>query len=147
MKVKSFLTRLCVLFLLLGSSAISAFAKAKPVPEKYFLYEKVEGGIVIKTFLHGNLPRKAQHEIIIPNKIKGHPVVALGKLAFSGYHRREEKKQMNTIVTLSWDRTIPPYSIRIPDTVVKIDNDCFKGSSVEKIILPKNLKEIGAGAF
>ena len=70
-----------------------------------------------------NVPIK----LSIPSEIDGHPVVAIGNGAFSQCHRLKE-------ITLS-------------DSITSIGDEVFLNTGIERIFLPKSIKNIGSRIF
>jgi hypothetical protein len=71
--------------------------------------------------------------IVIPEKINGLPVVAIGDYAFY-YHNWKEEENLTT-------------SLVIPNSVKTIGNSAFEGSRLTKVVIPNSVKTIGEKAF
>lgn len=71
--------------------------------------------------------KKKGKKAVIPSKLNGHPVTAIGKKAF--IHRY--------YLT----------SIKLPDTVTVIEDYAFSGTSIREAAIPENVVKIGDGAF
>jgi len=71
------------------------------------------------------------HNLIIPASIWGDPVTTIGQGAFDG---RQWGTQRLTNVT-------------IPNSVVRIDADAFRGNHLTNIAIPDSVRSIGAQAF
>jgi hypothetical protein len=123
-----------VLFLLGGGLLMAA---DPPSNFKYDLNETGDG-VVIQKFI-GTGPA---HAVVIPGEIEGYPVVELADWAFSDWY-------YGTWYTIN-SKVI---SVVIPDSVTQIGKSCFERHAdsttcnITSVTLPKNLKEIGAGAF
>ncbi len=65
--------------------------------------------------------------IVVPGNYNGKPVTQIGELAFDS---------CNIIKT-----------VKLPDSIVKIGNSAFKGSSLQYIEIPDSVQEIGIEAF
>jgi hypothetical protein len=123
-----------VLFLLGGGLLMAA---NPPSDFKYDLNETGDG-VVIQKFIGKGPPRA----VVIPAEIEGYPVVELADWAFSDWY-------YGTWYTINSN----VVSVVIPDSVTKIGKHCFARHTdsttckITSVTLPKNLKEIGEGAF
>ncbi len=70
-------------------------------------------------------------DVVIPDEIEGYPVTVIGQYAFAGY-----------------GRTVHHMTVKLPDTLTKIDQYAFQAcSSLREIEFPSSLKTIGQYAF
>lgn|GEM_PF-6542305 len=122
---------------------------------------KNRDGIIIIKFAHVidvhsiDLEQKKREvrrsTVVIPRVIDGLPVVELGAGAFQGHCLgRSSSGDVSGIIYVS----NKPYRyeasidfIDIPPTVTRIGSECFKGSTVQRIVLPKHLKIVRYGTF
>ena len=128
----------------------------------YYKVNENRDGIIITEFAHAiGLPRRGLKQkkaevrrstVVIPPIIDGLPVVELGAGAFQGYCL-EHSPFSGRVYGIIYEShkpssyEVPIDFIDIPPTVTKIARECFKGSTVQRIILPESLKIIGYGAF
>ena len=118
----------------------------RPNPETDFRYELTAdgSGVEILTYLG-----KRGGKVVIPEKIEGYPVVAIGDNSFwenptEVMLRNPESKS----VAQAGDRTERITSVVIPNTVTYIGNGCFGNcEGITSITLPKSLTTIGSVAF
>lgn len=82
-------------------------------------YTEINGGMYVDYADH------RIHKAVIPETVKGLPVVSLG--GFSGCEYLEE--------------------ITLPDTLTKIQTGALSDTAVSKVVIPENVSEIGANAF
>jgi len=103
----------------LVAETYSAYATEKNADYKYM---NVKKGVTIKKYIGKS------KNVIIPEKIDGKTVVGIEKKAFY------ENKKINMV--------------KMPDTIKYIDYSAFsKCSNLKKVVLSKNLEEIGMYAF
>ena len=104
--------------------------KAKPS----FLFEKREGGMVLKAY------KGDEVDIVIPRQIDEVDVVGIGENTFSPEAPRlkpEQKLFRSSIV-----------SVKIPDSVKQIGDCAFENcKAICSVIIPNGMKEIGWRAF
>ena len=86
-----------------------------------FVYEEEENGITIIKY------RGEDKEVVIPDKINGTKVTAIGDSAFSGCENLTD--------------------ITLPESVTSIGGFGFSGTGLTSITIPKNVRSIGNGAF
>ena len=114
----------------------------------YYKVNENRDGIIIIDFSYYGDWRQEKVEVkrstlVIPRTIDGLPVVELGVRAFQRDNfvqtRYDTRKPKKFVVLIDF--------IDIPPTVTKIGRECFKRSTVQKIVLPKHLKNIEYKAF
>ena len=86
-----------------------------------FVYEEEENGITIIKY------RGEDKEVVIPDKINGTKVTAIGDRAFSGCENLTD--------------------ITLPESVTSIGGFAFSRTGLTSITIPKNVRSIGNGAF
>lgn len=126
--------------------------------KKVWGFEKYGDGSVIITGYKGN-----RTEIVVPERIGGDIVVALGEYAFSPlasrlrYEQRKFRYKNITKITLPDSiREIGPGAfssctvlseVNIPDGVTKIKDGTFGWCNLNSIVIPASVTAIGKGAF
>ena len=106
----------------IAALCFSAGAAEERYQEGYLYYTVADGEATIvggKDFPEG--------ELVIPGSIGGYPVTAIGKRAFS------------------WNRNI--VNVKISEGVKTIGDGAFEESSVETIVLPASLTDVGEQPF
>ena len=86
-----------------------------------FVYEEEENGITIIKY------RGEDKEVVIPDKINGTKVTAIGDSAFRNCENLTD--------------------ITLPESVTSIGGFGFSGTGLTSITIPKNVRSIGNGAF
>ena len=128
----------------------------------YYKVNENRDGIIITEFAHAiGLPCRGLKQkkrevrrstVVIPPIIDGLPVVELGAGAFQGYCL-EHSPFSGDVYGIIYESNkpssyeVPIDFINIPPTVTKIARECFKGSTVQRIVLPESLKIIGYEVF
>jgi len=91
-------------------------------------------------------------DVVIPPKIKGLPVIAIGEAAFDP-SRSNKGSQPAGYKHSDYQILLPikgPFSINsvvIPNSVKTIGDVAFKANSLTNVIIPDSVETIGAGAF
>lgn len=121
-------------------------------PEKIFEYEVHEGEITILNYIGDS------EKVVIPEKINGLPVTAIGENAFMGSTFISQLRMMSQALNQRRPTVSPKLyeelknnritSIVMPDTIVTIGDNAFAyTSSLNNIIIPDSVKTIGEKAF
>ncbi len=127
----------------------------------YYKVNENRDGIIITRFAHViDVPRiewnqkKAEVKratVVIPRIIDGLPVVELGDEAFQGHCLgRSFSGDVSGFIYVSnkpYRYEVSIDFIDIPPTVTRIGSECFKGSTVQRIVLPEHLKIVRYGTF
>lgn len=127
--------------------AISVFFVACTNPEKIFDYEKNSDGVIILNY------KGESEKVVVPKKIKGLPVIAIGEGAFKG------STMINTVSMYAQQTVVSPAlykelrnnritSIVLPDSIKSIGDNAFEyTTSLTNIAIPNSVKTIGNRAF
>lgn len=102
--------------------------RMKNSPEECYIYKEYEDGIELLGFKLKELLRYdiLIKELVIPNKINGKNIIAIGEKAFSN---------------------LELVSVVLPNSVKKIGREAFIASDIGKLRLGDNVEVIEAGAF
>lgn len=97
---------------------------------------KDEKAIIVKYSVHDN-----KHLVEIPETLGGKPVAVIAKGAFENYDFK--------IVDANEKGNVNSNEVKFPSTLETIEEDAFKGSTINKAIMvyASKLKTIGANAF
>jgi hypothetical protein len=93
----------------------------RAAPAELFKYRVEDGGVKIVDYTG------TSRELVIPGKINGRPVTAIGDSFLQN--------------------TTSPVSVSIPNSVTAIGRAAFFNSGLQSVKLPKNLKTIDKDAF
>lgn len=104
----------------------------KAIPSKMYIGLEREGIIKI------NNNDKAISDVVIPSKIDGVKVQAIGSSAFSNMCDTDNP---------CGDGNMGIKSVIIPDTVTVIKDNAFKDNEIESVIIPPSVTSIGENAF
>jgi len=131
-----------VLFVVLFVALIfSVFGQS----ESDFRFREENGGITI-TGYRGNV--NDVEDVVIPERINGLPVVAIGDNVFY-YTRLTSVTLPNSLTTIGemafYDN--PLTSITFPNSITSIGDSAFRDNQLTSITLPNSLTTIGSAAF
>jgi hypothetical protein len=116
-----------------------------PEAEPEFVYNTVEGGLSITAYTGTG------KELVIPEKIKGEPVVAIANAAFKDYTKMTSIQIPASVVSIGEDafnNCDGLTTIELPKGVTKISARTFYGcDNLKTVYLSDDVTEIGAAAF
>lgn len=125
-------------------------------PADQFVWQEVDGGVAItglrrQTTIIGLGPRPRKlNRIVVPAKIDGRPVVAIGPEAFA-QNRELKKITLPDSVRTIGDQAFAHSSLKdltLPDGLQTIGDQAFAGCAfLESLTLPDSLRQIGDGAL
>lgn len=80
----------------------------------------------------------------IPSFVEGHTHIDLGDSVIDRHYKRDV---VNTIGNSAFAANQTLKKISLPESVIRIEDGAFIGSSIEEIVLPNSLESIGEWAF
>lgn len=110
----------------------------------YMLQEEGEGAVVVS---YSGTAR----DVVIPEAMDGHPVVAVGDFMFQDNQMVETVQLppgLQSIGNMAFFKCVSLRRIEIPEGITLIDQATFGGcESLEEVILPESLEEVGQFGF
>lgn len=138
--------RRCIKVFLLALTVIALLCACgqKESPAEDFLYEIVDGEIVITGY------RGTDRELVIPAEIENRPVTQIGEEAFYEYDLTSIvfPKHLQIIGKNAFADCDCLTEITFSDSVIRIDGGAFYDcGALEHVELPENLEYLGGGSF
>ena len=109
-----------------------------------FTYREVPGGVEIQGFNGFEVD-----ELVIPDRIKGQPVIQIGEEAFKnmGIKKANVSNSVIYIEKSAFEGCKKLATIKLPDRLKSLGQECFKGAGLTEISLPENVTNLNLGCF
>lgn len=105
-----------------------------------FSYRLDEDGATITKAVWPNIFQPPE-QLIIPSQVDGHPVIAIGADAFF-------PEDIHSVFREAMDYVNgPSTNVRLPGTLLRIEEDAFSGAPVSCVYIPKSVTEIQGNPF